>query len=249
MRVVEIVFSPTGGTKKVANIITSSTTLEVVEADLIKGSTVDIDKDDLCVIAVPSFGGRVPRPVKNALLQFNGNKAKTILVCVYGNREYEDTLVELEDISKEANFNPIGAISAIARHSLAKNVAQGRPNKEDEIELKAYMQEIMENLECCTLPNLNGNRPYKKEMKLPLYPKSTSSCVKCGLCIKECPTKAILQDYSLNRDLCISCMHCVDVCPKKARQLSTLIAKGVELGLGVMLRKPKENQLFIEKKK
>ena len=93
MNIVQIVFSPTGGTQKAADMITSAWDTPVRKVDLPDPETdfsaVSLEKDDVAVIAVPSFGGRVPAPAIQRLEKINGNQAMGILVCVYGNRAYE----------------------------------------------------------------------------------------------------------------------------------------------------------------
>lgn len=45
--------------------------------------------------------------------------------------------------------------------------------------------------------------------------KINDSCTKCGLCVKECPCKAIDNlpgKYHIHEDLCCECMACIDVC-------------------------------------
>lgn len=41
-------------------------------------------------------------------------------------------------------------------------------------------------------------------------------CVKCGLCIKACPVKAINDSFIVDSGLCTRCNSCIEVCPKKA---------------------------------
>ena len=94
MTVYQICFSPTGGTKKVADYLTHALSEEAISVDLTDSRT-DFDKisltpDDLAIIAVPSYGGRVPAPAVERLAALQGNGAHTVLVCVYGNRAYED---------------------------------------------------------------------------------------------------------------------------------------------------------------
>lgn len=130
MSVYEIYFSPTGGTKKVSNILTEQLGNEVITVDLTMNQTehqnVKIEQDDIAVISVPSYGGRVPDVAVKRLMTLQGNDARAIIVCVYGNRAYEDTLVELRDTAQNAGFQVIAAVSAIAEHSIVRQFATGR---------------------------------------------------------------------------------------------------------------------------
>ena len=47
-----------------------------------------------------------------------GNGARAVLLVVYGNREYEDTLLELSDVMEAAGFSPVAAVAAVAEHSI-----------------------------------------------------------------------------------------------------------------------------------
>ena len=106
MSVYEICFSPTGGTEKAADMLAKGLAEDIQSVDLtdssVKFSDVALEKEDIAVIAVPSYGGRVPGTAAERLSAIRGNGARAILVCVYGNRAYEDTLVELQDIAKQA---------------------------------------------------------------------------------------------------------------------------------------------------
>ena len=91
MKTVEIIFSPTGGTEKVARILTSRWELDTVTIDLSDAkadfSRCVIEKEDRVLIAMPSFGGRAPAVAIERLKQIAGNGAKCTLVCAYGNRD------------------------------------------------------------------------------------------------------------------------------------------------------------------
>ena len=67
----------------------------------------------------------------DAFEKIKGDKTPAVLVCVYGNRNYDDALLELKDISEANGFVPIAAGAFIARHSIFSDVAVGRPDKED----------------------------------------------------------------------------------------------------------------------
>ena len=96
MSVYSILFSPTGGTKKVADCLTEGFSLEMREIDLTNPaadfSSFSFTADDICVVAVPSFGRRVPAPAVSRLANMSGNGARAVLAVVYSNRAYEDTL-------------------------------------------------------------------------------------------------------------------------------------------------------------
>lgn len=253
MKLYEIVFSPTGGTKKVSNILVNALSEDVTTIDLINPNVIkkkySLTEDDLAVISVPSFGGRVPSIAIERLSMIQGNDAKAILVCVYGNRAFEDTLVELEDAVDKAGFQVVAAISAIAEHSIARQFATGRPDKDDKEELLNYVKVIKEKLQKkqYTKPEIPGNRPYKDSKGAGMIPKPTKQCVSCGVCAKECPVQAIdLNDPTkVNEKVCISCMRCVSVCPHSARKINKMMQTAAGLMLKKVCSERKENELYI----
>lgn len=89
-----------------------------------------------CLIAIgaPVYGGRVPLDVVNYLQTLHGNGQAAVLVAVYGNRDYEDALLELRDIAKDRGFVPVAAAAFIGEHSFSteeSSIAAGRPDKAD----------------------------------------------------------------------------------------------------------------------
>ena len=72
---------------------------------------------DVCLVAVPSYGGRVPDAAAQRLGRMNGGGARAVLVAVYGNRAIDDTLLELKDILTAQGFRPVAAVAAVAEHS------------------------------------------------------------------------------------------------------------------------------------
>ena len=104
MNCTQITFSPTGGTKRIADILTEQLGECPATIDLANSNTdfsgCSVPSDNIAVIAVPSYGGRVPQTAAARLSAIKGNHAKAVIVCVYGNRAYEDTLAELQDIAE-----------------------------------------------------------------------------------------------------------------------------------------------------
>ena len=161
MRVFEIIFSPTGGTEKVVHMIGSRWSEDCVKVDLSDSkadfSKCQISEQDMVLIAMPSYGGRAPAVAIERLKQVKGNNAKCTLVCVYGNRAYEDTLVEMEDAAKASGFQIVAAIAAVAEHSIMPQYAANRPDTSDEKQLKTFADQIA--AKALSTPAIPGNRP------------------------------------------------------------------------------------------
>lgn len=259
MAVKQIVFSPTGGTQRAADIITDALVTQGVGE---RGEAIDLsdpacdfsaeqlEAGDVAVYAVPSFGGRVPALATERFAQVKGNGARCVLVCVYGNRAYEDTLVEMEDAAQQTGFTVVAAVAAIAEHSMMHQFATGRPDADDKAALESMAAKIAEKLrgpQAADAPQgIPGNRPYKKAGN-GMVPKATSACVACGLCAKRCPAGAIdpSNPRKVDADRCIGCMRCVAVCPHGARKLNGAMLAAASLALKKACSERKEPELYL----
>lgn len=253
MNVFEIVFSPTGRTEKVSDELAKVFDPNIQKIDLTAPDTdfssVEISKENICVIAVPSYGGRVPATAVSRLKKLNGNQAKAILVAVYGNREIDDTLVELNDTAVSAGFVPIAAVSAVAEHSIVRKFAAGRPDSEDVSVLKAFAEKILFAAQGGKIGSLElpGNRPYKEYKGAAAKPVVDSSCSGCGFCAEKCPVGAIPKDSpaQTNTEICISCMRCISICPNHSRQIDVSIIDAIAQKLESVCSKRKSNKLYL----
>ena len=253
MKLYDIVFSPTGGTKKVADDLIGALEGDATTVDLTDSKqnfqTVQLNREDVAIISVPSYGGRVPAVAVERLGMVHGNGARAIQVCVYGNRAYEDTLVELEDAAKQAGFQVIAAVAAIAEHSIARQFAAGRPDEQDAARLSDFAEQIQDKLSAQDFsePAIPGNRPYKKAGGAGMVPKPTKECTNCGICAAECPVQAIDQENSKKVDekACISCMRCISVCPQDARKVNPVMLSAASLMLKKVCSERKECELFL----
>lgn len=248
MNTIEIIFSPTGGTERVARIISGRWNRNTVMIDLCDAQTdfskCVIDKEDRVLVAMPSFGGRAPAVAIERLRKIAGNGARCTLVCVYGNRAYEDTLAEMEDAAKESNFKVIAAIAAVAEHSIMPQYAAGRPDASDKKQLEQFADQIAGKTEAAV--SIPGNRPYKKAGGAGLVPKPTKSCVKCALCAENCPVQAIdSTDFTADSRKCIACMRCVKQCPENARKVNGAMVSIAAMAIKKACSVRKENELFL----
>lgn len=254
MAVYEITFSPTGGTDRVTDLLMESFGEEKKEISLLpehgEYDTCELQGEDMCFIAMPSFGGRIPQIAAERLGKMRGNGARAVLVCVYGNRAYEDTLVELQDVAEAAGFVVCGAVAAVAEHSIMHKFAAGRPDEKDSAELREFGRKLREYLESHQAPEkleLPGSRPYKELGTIPFIPKPGKGCNSCGYCARFCPVGAIdPQDVKkVDEKKCISCMRCVAVCPKNVRRLNKVMLLAAETKMAKLFETRKENQMFL----
>ncbi len=252
-KVNNIYFSPTFSTKKVVETVGNTISDNTFNLDLSNKdddySKYEFSENEICIIGVSSFGGRVPLTARERISKLKGNNTPCIIIATYGNRAYEDTLIELKDILSSEGFKVFAAMSIVCEHSIMNEFAKGRPNEEDINEIKDYAIKIKEKIESNNMEEIEvpGNNPYKKYGAIPMVPKADKNCIKCGKCADECPVGAI--DFNepdkTDKDKCISCMRCINVCEYNARSLNKVILMAARKKLKKACEGRKENELFI----
>ena len=252
MKVHQIIFSPTGGTRRVSEILCQGIGKETILTDLcVKATDIhlpDIHENDFVVIAMPVFAGRVPSLAAERLRKVYSHGAKCVVVAVFGNRAYDDALLEMRDIATEMGFRVIAAVAAVAEHSVVRKYGRGRPDVDDEHKLRQFGSDIISKAERddCSLPQVPGNRPYKKAGNVP-QPKGRRGCNRCGVCANQCPADAIpISDpQKVDTSKCISCMRCISVCPVGARSIGAVMNFLATQGLKKVCATRKENELYL----
>jgi len=253
-KITAMYFSPTGTTRRIATAITESLARCLGDAGRTEaldftlpaartGST-SFSSDDTVVFGVPVYAGRVPNILLNFLRTVSGGGASAVAVTVYGNRNYDDALVELSDILEEQGFRVIAAGAFIGEHAFSSVLAAGRPDADDLSIADSFAGRIAALIaaDMADQPDpgsppqaggasaaVKGCRPYR-----PYYvpkdaggepvrftkikPLTAESCTRCGLCANICPLGSIEHaDVSVVSGICIKCCACIKKCPAGAK--------------------------------
>lgn len=247
-------FSPTGGTRRAAMMLGQALArqeADIIEVDLSlpKLPLQTFSESDVVIFAVPVFGGRAPALALQKISELAGSGARAIAVVAYGNRAYEDALLELSDHLTKMGFIVTAAAAVLAEHSMLRSVAAGRPDGNDQKQLTAFAEKIAAKLQTGikALTDIPGNRPYKDWQAMPVVPQVGESCNGCGKCAATCPAQAIgpAQPQTTDPDKCILCLRCTVVCPQKARSLPPQAQSMIAQKLAPFKELYKNNEFFI----
>jgi ferredoxin len=258
-----IYFSPTRTTRKVIKGIAQGVQVATVQhVDL----TPPDDRtrkfaemhDGLAVIGSPVYGGRLPTDMVSRFRRLRGNDAPAVIVVVYGNRAYEDALLELRDLALEAGFKPVAAGAFIGEHSYSNNatpIAVGRPDVEDLRKAKEFGKMIqgkmgnMRALDEIDPIRVPGNFPYKERGGLSNIAPVTyeTECAKCEQCASVCPSAAITVKDTVvtDRSVCIRCCACIKTCSTGARVMNDPRIRQVAEQLSVNCRIRNEPETYM----
>lgn len=244
-------FSPTGGTKRAGEIFCERISEQVHTVDMRSQDELFVESnEELLVFAVPVFGGRIPAIASENISKLNGDGKKAVTLVVYGNRAYEDALLELNTTVKKAGFHIIASAALVAQHSIVPEVGKGRPDELDRTEIAEFAASVLKKIETGseTAIKVPGNDPFKDEMNMPVTPLSFPQCNQCEACVSICPTGAIRKENNeikTEPEKCILCMACVRACPANARILPPPVQEMMEQSLGALKSVRSHNEFYL----
>lgn len=239
-------FSPTNTTKKVVEKIARGIGKDIIEEN---SKEYVNEEDTLVIVGVPVYGGRVPQIILEILRGIKGS-GYAVPVVVYGNRAYEDALVELEDILEKNGFSILAGGAFIGEHSYTRKVGTNRPDGNDLDIAFNFGKKIAEKIEKedYSKPILLGNHPYKPDMPVRVFaPSSNDRCILCKKCWKVCPVGAIDSNNPKNVDIekCIHCYACIKICEFEGREVINNPVQPIIEMLESKFRERKEPELFL----
>ena len=225
-----IFFSPTGTTLRTVEAVCEGLGAEKRQwIDLTRNHGVhDPIRGDLAIVGLPVHSGRLPQPAVARLEGLRGEGRPTIIVVVYGNRAYDDALLELEDLCERKGFLVVSAGAFVGEHSYStqdRPIAAGRPDKLDVEDARRFgARSLAKSAGGAWSPlaaSVPGKRPYKESRSMPgIKPAFDAKlCTKCLSCVAACPTGAIAADDpgAIDGRACIRCAACIKICPARAK--------------------------------
>lgn len=230
-------FSPTGTTKAILeNIGKGIQHKSTILYDITKpGNRVHklrVKNDELLIIAVPVYMGRVPLIISDWLMSIRADHSPVVCVVVYGNRAFDDALLELHDMMVACGCIPVAAAAFVGEHSFSgpdTPSSPGRPDASDlqlAVEFGRKIKELITSLKSadqCPQIVPPGNSPYggTKHLWHLDFIHTNHKCSRCGKCADGCPAGAIDKDNTskIDTEKCTLCCACIRHCPNQAKSI------------------------------
>jgi ferredoxin len=266
-----VCFSPTGTTNAMVAAIARG--IDAGKPDIIditrpaaRKRSLQTSEHDLLLVGVPVYLGRIPALAGDWLRTLEAHDTPAVCVVMYGNRAYDDALLELHDILAERGCRPVAGAACIGQHSFSSPgavTAEGRPDTRDCAQAETFGKNVREKLRAVTssgqAPGVSfpGSRPYRMATCHP-YREGTpfwdvdfiavgDSCTQCGRCAEGCPVGAIDPEDSraIDTKRCITCCACIRYCPVQAKTIKPGIVRDASLRVFSLNKEHKEPEWFL----
>lgn len=237
--VTAVYFSPTHSTKRltetVAHALAETLDAQDDSCDLTlpkaRPSHVTCAPGDVLVFGFPVYAGRVPALLVDEITRWQGDGAPAVIVGAYGNRDFDDALVEAADLLTARGFHVVAAGALIAEHSSTPRVATGRPDADDLAVAAQFGRDAAARIAsgATDTPAIRGNHPYKDHPATgDIRPSTTEDCTACGVCVARCPLGIIDADNpTIVAPGCLRCNACVKSCPEHAKYFDDEFSKKI----------------------
>ena len=239
-----IFFSPTGSTKSIASLIGDG----IANKLAVSNNKVDFTlpqqrlnkyyftEQDFVIFAMPVYAGRIPNKILPFVQSmFLGENTPVVLVSVFGNRNFDESLMELKIELEKQNFRAIAAAAIVSQHVFSEQIAKNRPDQEDLQEIQQFIKDVTKQISEPKVANLDlpGHipvGPYYVPLGISGDPvhflkakpeTDLNLCIDCKACAKVCPMGSIsINDVSSIPGICIKCQACIKICPTNAKYFS-----------------------------
>ena len=273
-----VFFSPTGNTRKavveIADVIARREGIAVREIDFtLPGAREEVRKfeaGELVIFGTPVYAGRIPNKILPAVQTlFEGNGALAVPVVTFGNRSFDNALIELRIELEQHGFHTIAGAAFVAEHVFSNKLAAGRPDEKDLELIRRFAGDVAEKIKGLEEGPLDGMaeipapaavkgiepvpayyRPLQEDGSpanfLKAKPKTSDSCNDCGICARVCPMGSISpEDYRTVTGICIKCQACVKSCPVHAKFFDDPVMLSHTRMLEQHYERPAENEVFL----
>ena len=238
-----VYFSPTGNAKKVVTTMAKRAAeclgvpMGTVDFTLPENreGVVSFDKEDLAFFSTPVYAGRIPnKMLPYVQTAFEGNGALAVAVSVFGNRNFDNGLIELRNELEAHGFHTVAGAGIPTEHVFSSKLATGRPDADDLAKIAEFGEMVAKKVADMTeIPakiEVRGDDPVtayytplgtdgKPAVFLKAKPKTDpEKCTKCGICATVCPMGSIPKDApDTCTGICIKCHACIKACPAGAK--------------------------------
>lgn len=254
-----VYFSAAGTTRRIASLIADTFGGNVEIHDLLRQPQLtpfSLSPEDTLLLAMPVYAGLIPHLCVEQIRQFHGNGAPALAAAVYGNRDYDDALLQMTDLLTEGGFQVIGAGAFVAQHSIFPKVGAARPDELDLAVVRSFSRacrELRDRPAAWQGKRLavKGDPGYRermdKEVHLPFHPTGGKDCDSCGACAAVCPTGSIdpTAPKGVRTDSCISCGACIAACPRRSRGYHQAAYGPAALAFGAKCAHRREAEIFL----
>ena len=241
-----VFFAPTGNTRKSVEAMAGALAENFEVHDVTLNAPAEekiFGRDDVVIFGAPVYSGRIPAVARERLTKFRGEGTRCLAVVTFGNRDFDDALLELADLSKGQGFVVTGGAAVVGRHTYG-SIQVDRPDAADLAADRDFALKAAAQAEIKTA--IPGNRPYKSGgLGGKFRPKTAENCIDCGLCVKFCPVQAVGADCRTIDDRCLACFRCIRICPVHAKNMDTEEYRTFAQMFSEKLKERRENQYFL----